>query len=101
MERVFKCRPVHGYDFKPGARGIGDGERWAEEGRLIKKTPRTGGGIGMVVSWLYLAGDMFQHVNQQLPETLDRRDVYLLPRCVSATDGRAEGDHVPVRVGAL
>ncbi len=44
---------------------------------------------------------MFQHVNQQLPEAFDRRDVHLLPRRVGAANGGTEGDHVPLRVGTL
>ena len=62
--------------------------------------PRTGAGIGMVVSWLTWPG----YVPAREPAVARNArppGCVPSPRCVSATDGRAEGDHVPVRVGAL
>ena len=51
-----------------------------EQGRSPNDMPRTGRGMKRQGRRRLLGRDLFQHVDQQLPEALDRRDMNPLVR---------------------
>ena len=51
-----------------------------KQGRSPNDMPRTGRGMEWLGRPCLLGRDLFQHVDQQLPEALDRRDMNPLVR---------------------
>lgn len=65
------------------SRGIGrgsEGDNAEKGGHSPNDMPRTGRGMEWLGRPCLLGRDLFQHVDQQLPEALDRRDMNPLVR---------------------